>query len=128
MIRIITLAALVLTHIIPAQGQSRKFPYQAIITENETYIRSGPGSRYYPTARLSQGANVTVHRHDPGGWYMIAPPSGSFSWIRAEYVDCLAVIVSAFSEKSLSIHPKVSCICTRSLHREESIAGCRDNS
>lgn len=87
MIRIITLAALVLTHIIPAQGQSRKFPYQAIITENETYIRSGPGSRYYPTARLSQGANVTVHRHDPGGWYMIAPPSGSFSWIRAEYVE-----------------------------------------
>ena len=87
MIRMITLAALVLTHLLPAEGQSRTFPYQAVITENETYVRSGPGSRYYPTARLSEGVNVTVHRHDPGGWYMIAPPAGSFSWIRAEYIE-----------------------------------------
>jgi hypothetical protein len=28
-----------------------------------------------------------VYRHDPGGWYMIAPPEGSFSYIRTEYVN-----------------------------------------
>ncbi|MCA9068315.1 MAG: hypothetical protein KDA84_05300, partial [Planctomycetaceae bacterium] len=50
------------------------------------YVRSGPGKQFYPTAQLKRGERVTVHRHDPGGWYMIAPPAGSFSWIRAEYI------------------------------------------
>lgn len=86
MLRHIMIAALLVSCTWTANAQSRKFPYQAVITENETYVRSGPGSRYYPTARLSQGTSVVVHRHDPGGWYMIAPPAGSFSWIRAEYV------------------------------------------
>ncbi len=68
-------------------AQVRKFPYDATITQDETYVRSGPGTRYYPTSRLNSGSKVTVYRHDPGGWYMIAPPPGSFSWIRAEYVQ-----------------------------------------
>lgn len=68
-------------------AQVRSFPYEATITQNETYVRSGPGTRYYPTTRLAQGTRITVHRHDPGGWYMISPPAGSFSWIRAEYVQ-----------------------------------------
>lgn len=87
MIRFITLAALIVAISFPADAQTRKFPYEAVITENETYVRSGPGTRYYPTSRLAQGNKVMVHRHDPGGWYMIAPPSGSFSWIRADYVQ-----------------------------------------
>jgi len=89
MIRIVPLVAIAISclWLAPSQGQTRKFPYEAVITENETYVRSGPGSRYYPTARLSQGTKVVVHRHDPGGWYMIAPPEGSFSWIRADYVQ-----------------------------------------
>jgi hypothetical protein len=36
--------------------------------------------------KVPLGLRVRVHRHDPGGWYMIAPPSGSFSWIRVEHV------------------------------------------
>lgn len=87
MLRHVMIAALFASCLWTADAQARTFPYQAVITENETYVRSGPGSRYYPTARLSQGASVVVHRHDPGGWYMIAPPPGSFSWIRAEYVE-----------------------------------------
>ena len=70
-----------------ADAQIRQFPYQATIEEDEVYVRCGPGRRYYPTAKLQRGSRVTVHRHDPGGWYMIAPPANSFSWVRAEYVE-----------------------------------------
>lgn len=71
---------------VAAHGQVRNFPYQAVVEDADVYVRSGPGRKYYPTGRLSRGDRVIVHRHDPGGWYMIAPPPGSFSWIRAEYV------------------------------------------
>lgn len=63
------------------------FPYEATVETEETYVRSGPGSKYYPTGRLQKGDRVTVQRHDPGGWHMIAPPKGSFSWVPAKYVD-----------------------------------------
>lgn len=65
----------------------QRFPYQAVIETEGAYVRSGPGKTYYPTDRMKRGTEVTVHRHDPGGWYMIAPPAGSFSWVRAEYVQ-----------------------------------------
>ncbi len=64
----------------------QKFPYAAVVRVEGAYVRSGPGKSYYPTERLARGAKVTVHRHDPGGWFMMAPPPGSFSWIRAEHV------------------------------------------
>jgi len=71
-----------------ASGQIRQFPYEAVIETDGLSIRSGPGMRkYYATGTLKRGARVMITRHDPGGWYMIAPPQGSFSWIRAEYVD-----------------------------------------
>ncbi|MSR60416.1 MAG: hypothetical protein EXS05_22715 [Planctomycetaceae bacterium] len=63
------------------------FPYEATVEVETTLVRSGPGSKYYPTSRLKQGERVVVQRHDPGGWHMIAPPAGSFSWIPARYVD-----------------------------------------
>lgn len=70
-----------------AQSQTTKFPYEAIIADDEVYARSGPGNKpYYPTARLRKGDRVTVIRHDPGGWYMIEPPPGSFAWVRQEFV------------------------------------------
>jgi len=62
------------------------FPYKAYIAANETYVRSGPGENYYPTGKLNAGAEVEVYRHDPGGWYAIRPPAGSFSWIGRRYV------------------------------------------
>lgn len=68
------------------QAAESRFPYQATVQGADVYARSGPGRNYYPTNRLQPGQQVTVHRHDPGGWYMIAPPAGSFSWIRADYV------------------------------------------
>lgn len=70
-----------------ADAQIRRFPYQATIAVAEAEVRSGPGSRYYTTTKLSRGAKVTVHRHDPGGWYMIAPPQGSQSLVAAAHVQ-----------------------------------------
>ncbi|WP_339733734.1 hypothetical protein [uncultured Gimesia sp.] len=68
-------------------AKKRNFPYEAVINAEEALVRSGNGRRYYPTLKLKRGNRVTVHRHDPGGWFMITPPQGSFSWIRAEYVQ-----------------------------------------
>jgi uncharacterized protein YraI len=73
------------------------FPYKAYITADDVYVRSGPGESYYPTSKLNAGAEVEVYRHDPGGWYAIRPPKGSFSWIGARYLkrgqDGLAAVV-----------------------------------
>jgi uncharacterized protein YgiM (DUF1202 family) len=57
------------------------FPYQAVVTTDNIYVRSGPGENFYPTDRLKAGQAVEVYRHDAGGWYAIRPPAGSFSWV-----------------------------------------------
>jgi hypothetical protein len=57
------------------------FPYKAYITGDNVYVRSGPGENYYPTDKLKAGQEIEVYRHDPGGWYAIRPPQGSFSWV-----------------------------------------------
>jgi len=72
----------------PARAASDvKFPYETAIEADETYVRSGSSTRYYPTSKLRRGDKIIVHRHDPGGWFMIAPPPGSFSWVPAKYVE-----------------------------------------
>ena len=83
---------LVFAAVTPGVAESRQFPYEAVVEippgePQDIYVRSGPGSKYYPTARLKAGDRVTVRRHDPGGWYMIVPPAGSFSWVPAKYVQ-----------------------------------------
>jgi len=65
----------------------QNFPYRAYITADDTYVRSGPGQSYYPTDKLKAGQEVEVYRHDPGGWYAIRPPRGSFSWISGRYLE-----------------------------------------
>jgi uncharacterized protein YgiM (DUF1202 family) len=57
------------------------FPYKAVITTDNIYVRSGPGENYYPTDRLKAGQQIEVYRHDVGGWYAIRPSAGSFSWV-----------------------------------------------
>jgi len=69
-----------------ANAQARQFPYKARIIVEQTYVRSGGGEAFYPTAQLRRDATVTVRRHDPGGWYMIDPPKDSFSWIPSRNV------------------------------------------
>ncbi len=62
------------------------FPYTAYANADNVHVRSGPGENYYPTATLPKGAAVEVYRHDPGGWYAVRPPDGSFSWVQADGV------------------------------------------
>ena len=73
-----------------AAAQTSNFPYDAIVDANDVEVRSGPSEHYYPTSRLSRGSRVRVHREDPGGWYMIAPPDHSFSLIAARHVRTIA--------------------------------------
>lgn len=72
-----------------AAAQIKSFPYDAKVAVDEVFIRSGAGDAYYPTQKLARETVVTVHRHDPGGWYMIDPPKGSFSWIPERFVKRL---------------------------------------
>ncbi|MBN2296267.1 MAG: SH3 domain-containing protein [Pirellulales bacterium] len=62
------------------------FPYKAYISADDVYVRSGPGRNYYPTDKLRAGQAVEVYRHDPGGWYAIRPPKGSFTWVSQRFV------------------------------------------
>jgi hypothetical protein len=61
-----------------------QFPYTAYANSEDVYIRSGPGKNYYPTEKLGKGTPMEVYRNDPGGWYAIRPPQGSFSWVPAD--------------------------------------------
>ncbi len=70
----------------PARAAVKEFPYEAVVEADETYVRCGPGKNFYTTTKLTRGQHVTVRRHDPGGWFMIDPPAGSFSLIRVEDV------------------------------------------
>jgi hypothetical protein len=65
---------------------AEQFPYTAYANSDDVYVRSGPGKNYYPTEKLAKGDAVEIYRHDPGGWYAIRPPEGSFSWVPAEAI------------------------------------------
>ncbi len=73
--------------LISAARGDQTFPYKAYVTSGEVYVRSGPGKNYYPTSKLKIGDPVEVYRHDPGGWFAIRPPSGSFTWVSARYLE-----------------------------------------
>jgi SH3-like domain-containing protein len=76
---------------------AEKFPYTAYTNSTDVYIRSGPGKNYYPTEKLGKGEAVEIYRHDPGGWYAIRPPEGSFCWVPADTLkphgDRMATVV-----------------------------------
>ena len=75
---------------------AEKAPYTAYINADDVYVRSGPGQSYYPTSKLKLGQAIEVYRHDPGGWFAVRPPEGSFSWVSAKYLqegkDGIAVV------------------------------------
>jgi len=62
------------------------FPWEGEITASNVYVRSGAGTNYYPTTKLSAGDRVLVlgERH---GWYQIAPPPQSFSYVDMSFVE-----------------------------------------
>jgi uncharacterized protein YgiM (DUF1202 family) len=78
-------AFIVLTTLVPTVVAD-EFPYQAFVNANDVYVRSGPGRNYYPTDKLPRGILVEVWRHDPGGWYAVRPPEGSYSWVASKHL------------------------------------------
>lgn len=62
------------------------FPYVAYVSQEDAYVRSGPGRRYYPTGQVTQGYAVEVYRHDDSGWCAVRPTEDSFSWVSAHQV------------------------------------------
>jgi Bacterial SH3 domain len=68
-------------------AENGQFPYTAYANSDDVYVRSGPGKNYYPTDKLARGEPVEIYRHDPGGWYAIRPPRGSFSWVPARLLQ-----------------------------------------
>ncbi len=83
----ILLALVLFTQDLTAQ---QTFPYVAYVVHQDSYIRSGPGQRYYPTQQLPQGFALEIYRHDSQGWCAIRPPEGSFSWVAAYEVRLLS--------------------------------------
>jgi uncharacterized protein YgiM (DUF1202 family) len=77
--------AIVATH--GALAATKEPPYEAVVEADEAFARCGPGKNFYPTGKLKRGDHVTVRRHDPGGWFMIDPPPGSFSLIQSDDVQ-----------------------------------------
>ncbi len=82
-------------------AQIKTFPYEAKVVVDEVFVRSGAGDSYYPTQKLPRETVVTVHRHDPGGWYMIDPPQGSFSWIPERFVKRISDTEGEVAEESV---------------------------
>ena len=81
--------ALVVWLVVENVAGAQQFPYQAYVTGEQAYVRSGPGQRYYPTSEAPEGFAVEVYRHDRLGWCAIRPPAGSFSWIPSHQVRVL---------------------------------------
>ena len=41
-----------------AMAGAEPFPYTAYVNAPDVYIRSGPGEKYYPVAKVDRGAQV----------------------------------------------------------------------
>jgi len=71
-----------------APAWAQVYPAEVSIAVSTVEVRSGPATKYYPTAELHQGDRVVVLREikDQPGWLEIKPPKGSFSWVNAKSV------------------------------------------
>ena len=107
----------------PVQAEDRTFPYEAVVIQNQAEVYSGPG--YYATGRLSRRSRVRVHRHDPGGWYVITPPPGSFSWIRADYVQPLSGRIGTVIKNDVMVRVGSSLNDSRDVYQEKLSKGDR---
>ncbi len=67
-------------------SDSSAYPYDAVITGDSVYVRTGPGSAFYEWGKLYKNDKVKIMGDRDGVWSMIQPLQGSFSWISAQYV------------------------------------------
>ncbi len=67
-----------------SSGESEK-PWIGVVSGTNVYVRSGPGSNYYPCTKLNYPDKVTVVKVREA-WLEILPPSDCFSVISTQYV------------------------------------------
>ncbi len=75
--------------VMPAGSPAREaaaYPYEGEVAGENVYVRSGPGTNWYPTTKLNTGARVRVIGEE-GDWLKIVPPDGSFSYVEASLVE-----------------------------------------
>ena len=60
-------------------------PYEGVITGNDVYVRSGPGTGAYACAKLSAPARVTVVGQ-LDSWLKVLPPKGCYSVVSKDFV------------------------------------------
>jgi hypothetical protein len=71
----------------PAQPtETPAFPWEGEVSGTNVYLRSGAGVNWYPTAKLNTGDRLLV-LSEKFGWYQVAPPKGSFSYIDKSMVE-----------------------------------------
>jgi uncharacterized protein YgiM (DUF1202 family) len=71
----------------PAQPtETPAFPWEGEVSGTNVYLRSGAGVNWYPTAKLNTGDRVLV-LSEKFGWYQVAPPKGSFSYVDKSMVE-----------------------------------------
>ncbi|MBN2590660.1 MAG: hypothetical protein JXA96_12425 [Sedimentisphaerales bacterium] len=71
-------------------SDSAAYPYDAEITGDSVYVRTGPGTAFYEWGKLYKGDKVKIMGEMDGVWSRIQPLEGSFSWISAQYVTISA--------------------------------------
>lgn len=104
-------------------AQTQSFPYEAVVKTDQVEILSGVD--FYATEKLKRGTRVMVHRHDPGGWYVIDPPSGSFSWIRADYVQVTGSRTGTLTESNVMVRVGSTLSDDRDVYQEKLYKGDR---
>jgi uncharacterized protein YgiM (DUF1202 family) len=62
------------------------FPFLAEITNDDVYVRSGPGTQYYNCGKVRKDEKVKVVGNK-FSWLQIVAPAGSYSWISKQYVQ-----------------------------------------
>ncbi|MEE2640853.1 MAG: hypothetical protein VX768_09520 [Planctomycetota bacterium] len=79
--------ALLVAGMVTSTGRAEEsFPYTMVVSRETADVLSGPGKTHYATDRLPRGTKVEIYRHDPGGYYAVRPPKGSFSLVLASAV------------------------------------------
>jgi uncharacterized protein YgiM (DUF1202 family) len=64
-----------------------EFPHAAVIAQDRTPVRSGPGDDHYRTDELARGTEIEIHQRTENGWLAIRPLDSSFSWVAQRDVE-----------------------------------------
>jgi uncharacterized protein YgiM (DUF1202 family) len=84
----LAIASIALILVVPSYTSAdEEFPHTAVIAQDRTPVRSGPGDDHYRTDELKRGTEIEVHQHTTSGWLAIRPLESSFSWVAQRDVE-----------------------------------------